>query len=139
MVRREIGLVMAVAVLVLLLGVQLHRGEPVLPPSSTVMITVAPPPPARCYAVGFHGRPPRKLVDAKPVYPEAARARHATGTVILAATIDEQGRVIRAEVLRHVEWLDSAAIEAVRQWQFEPATLHGTPVCVTMSVAVSFP
>src|SRR5206468_11408953 len=102
-VRREIGLVMAVAVLVLLLGVQLHRGEPVLPPSSTVMITVAPPPPARCYAVGFHGRPPRKLVDASRVYPQAARARHATGTVILAATIDEQGRVIRAEVLRPVE------------------------------------
>jgi periplasmic protein TonB len=78
-------------------------------------------------------------VDVKPVYPEAARARHITGTVIIAATIDENGRVIRADVRRSIEMLDTAALEAVKQWQFAPGTLHGTAVCLTISLAVSFP
>jgi TonB family protein len=58
--------------------------------------------------------------------------------VIIAATIDENGRVIRAEVMRSVEMLDTAALEAVKQWQFAPATLHGASVCLTIDVAVSF-
>jgi TonB family protein len=140
--RREIALVIAVAVLVLLMTVQLRRGERMPPPAATMVFTAAPPappPPQGCYAaVGFPGRPPRKIVDVKPLYPEAARARHVTGTVIIAATIDGNGRVIRAEVRRSVEMLDTAALEAVKQWQFAPATLHGKAACVTIDVAVPF-
>jgi protein TonB len=143
--RREIALVIAVAVLVVLMSVELHRSERMPPMRATkVFMTAppappAPPPPQRCFAaVGFPGRPPRKNMEVKPLYPEAARARHITGTVIIAATIDDDGRVIRAEVRRSVEMLDTAALEAVKQWQFAPATLHGTAVCVTISVAVSF-
>ena len=141
MPRREIVLVIAVAVLVLVMRVQLRRSERMPLMSATKVFTAAPPapPPQRCFAVGFPGRPPRKVVDVKPVYPQGARDRHVTGTVIVAATIDENGRVLRPEVLRSIEWLDTAALEAVKQWQFAPATLHGTPVCVTMSVVVSFP
>jgi TonB family protein len=138
--RREIALVIAVAVLVLLMSVQLRRSERMpTPPATTEVFAAAPPPPQGCFAeVGFPGRPPRKIVDVKPVYPEAARARHVTGTVIIAATIDENGRVIRAEVQRSVDMLDTAAVEAVQRWQFAPATLHGTAVCLTIDVAVPF-
>jgi TonB family protein len=140
MPRREIVLVITVAVLVLVMRVQLRRSERMPPMSATMVFAAAPPtpPPQRCFAVGFPGRPPRKVVDVKPAYPQAARDRHVTGTVIIAATIDENGRVIRAEVLRSIEMLDTAALEAVKERQFVPATLHGTAVCLTMSVAVSF-
>ncbi len=37
--------------------------------------------------------------------------------VIIAATIDEDGRVMLAEVGRAVEMLDAAALDAVKQWQ----------------------
>jgi protein TonB len=141
--RREIALVIAVAGLVLMMGVQLRRSERMPPPAVTKVFTApppAPPLPQGCYApIGFSGRPPRKIVDVKPLYPEAARARHVTGTVIIAATIDGDGRVIRAEVRRSVEMLDTAALEAVKRWQFVPATLHGTAVCMTIDVAVTFP
>ena len=137
--RREIALVIAVAVLVLLMSVQLRRSERMPPLAATTVFTAAPPPPQGCFAeVGFPGRPPRKIVDVKPVYPEAARARHITGTVIIAATIDENGRIIRAEVRRSVEMLDTAAVDAVKRWQFAPATLHGIAVCLTIDVAVIF-
>jgi protein TonB len=142
MQRREIVLVIAVAVLVLVMRVELRRSERMPPPlAATHVFTAAPPvpsPPQGCFAVGFPGRPPRKIVDVKPVYPEAARARHITGTVVIAATIDENGRVIRTEVRRSVEMLDTAALAAVKQWQFAPATLHGIAVCLTIDVAVTF-
>jgi TonB family protein len=135
-------LVIVVAVLLLMMSVQLRRSERMPPPAATKVFTAAPPappPPQGCYAaVGFPGRPPRKIVDVKPLYPEAARARHVTGTVIIAATVDGNGRVIRAEVLRSVEMLDTVALEAVKQWQFAPATLHGAAVCLTIDVAVPF-
>jgi len=141
--RREIALVIAVAVLVLLMSVRLRRSERMpTPPATTEVFAAAPPappPPQGCFAeVGFPGRPPRKIVDVKPVYPEAARAGHITGTVIIAATIDENGRVIRAEVRRSIEMLDTAAVDAVKRWQFAPATLHGIAVCLTIDVAVTF-
>jgi TonB family protein len=140
--RRETLLVVAVAVLVLVMSVPLRRSERMPPMSRTNIFIAAPPatPSQRCFAaVGFSGQPPRKVVDVKPVYPQAARERNVTGTVIVAATIDENGRVIRAEVRRSIEMLDTAALDAAKQWQFAPATLQGTAVCLTMSVAVSFP
>jgi periplasmic protein TonB len=140
--RREIALVIAVAVLVLVMSVQLRRSDRMPPMRATKVFMAAPPappPPQGCYApIGFPGRAPRKIVEVKPLYPEAARARHITGTVIIAATIDENGRVIRAEVQRSIDMLDTAAVEAVKRWQFAPATLHGTAVCLTIDVAVPF-
>jgi outer membrane biosynthesis protein TonB len=112
--RRETVLVVAVAVLVLVMSVPLRRSER-MPPMSRTDFIAAPPatPSQRCFAaVGFSGQPPRKVVDVKPVYPQAARERNVTGTVIVAATIDENGRVIRAEVRRSIEMLDTAALDA---------------------------
>lgn len=55
-----------------------------------------------------------------PRYPESARRRGLTGTVVVQATINRQGRVINVEIVGSsgVGSLDSAAERAVRTWRF---------------------
>jgi len=52
--------------------------------------------------------------------------------------IGPDGRVDRVAVLRSIPQLDYAAIDAVKQWEFTPTMLNGTPVPVIMTVTVNF-
>jgi protein TonB len=88
--------------------------------------------------VGGEVKPPRKILDVKPVYPEDARAAKVEGAVIIEAVIDKLGKVQDARVLQSVPMLDQAAIDAVRQWQFEPTVIEGRPRPVIMTVTVNF-
>jgi protein TonB len=100
-----------------------------------------PPPPARNEPprhVGGVIRPPAKTVHVSPVYPSIARAAKVQGTVILEAVISATGRVEDVKVLRSVQLLDAAAIDAVRQWRFTPTFLNGEPIPVVMTVTVTF-
>ena len=58
--------------------------------------------------------------------------------MILEATIDPEGHVAGAKVLRSIPQLDDAALAAVRQWEFTPTLLNGAPVPVIMTVTVNF-
>jgi protein TonB len=73
-----------------------------------------------------------------PTFPPFAAASRVEGTVLLEATIDEDGNVVNLIVLRSVPALDQAALEAVGQWKYEPTLLNGTPVPILMSVSVRF-
>ena len=53
-------------------------------------------------------------------------------------TVDVDGTVKDARVLRSMPMLDAAALEAVRQWRYEPTTVGGKPVPVIMTVSVAF-
>jgi TonB family protein len=88
--------------------------------------------------VGGNIRPPQKIVDAKPVYPQEAQSARVTGVVIIEATIATDGSVTDAKVLRSIPLLDKAALEAVKQWKFEPTQVNGVPVPVIMTVTVNF-
>lgn len=88
--------------------------------------------------VGGTIRQPAKLVDVKPVYPPTALRAGVSGVVILEITIDTDGSVQQARVLRGIPMLDAAAVEAARQWRFEPTLLNGNPVRVIMTVTVPF-
>lgn len=83
-------------------------------------------------------KPPRKLRDVRPVYPELALHAHIRGTVILECTIGTDGRISDVRVLKSVPLLDTAAVEAVRQWIYTPTLLNGAPVSVIMTVTVTF-
>lgn len=100
----------------------------------------APPPPAPRVPVRPGGdiKPPRKIVDVAPVYPELARTARVSGVVILEATIDEDGNVRDARILRSIPLLDRAAVEAVRQWRFTPTLLNGQVIPIVMTVTVTF-
>jgi protein TonB len=88
--------------------------------------------------VGGAVRPPKKLVDVKPVYPEDARTAKIEGVVILGIVIGEDGSVLDTTVLRSIPALDQAAVDAVSQWVFEPTLLNGEPVEIEMTVTVNF-
>lgn len=88
--------------------------------------------------VGGTIREPRKTRDVPPVMPEAARQAGVIGIVIVEATIDAQGRVSNARILRSIPLLDQAALDAVRQWEFEPVLVNGVPQPVVMTVTVPF-
>jgi TonB family protein len=94
--------------------------------------------PTGAVRVGGNVRPPVKLVDVPPVRPEVAERAGVSGTVILEITIDVDGTVKDARVLRSLPMLDSAALEAVRQWRYEPTMIDGKSVPVVMTVSVAF-
>jgi len=52
--------------------------------------------------------------------------------------IGEDGKVQDARILRSIPLLDQAAIDAVRQWEFMPTLLNGSPVPVLMTATVQF-
>jgi len=60
------------------------------------------------------------------------------GVVILEAITDQFGRVISCQVLRCIPLLDQAAIDAVRQWLYEPMVINGRPRGVIITVTVTF-
>jgi protein TonB len=106
-------------------------------------VLVEPPPPPRPAGpvrvrVSDGITPPLKIYDVPPIYPPIAQAARIEGVVILEATIDVDGRVVNARVLRSVPLLDAAALDAVRQWRYTPTRLNGMPVSVVMTVTVSF-
>lgn len=88
--------------------------------------------------IGGEVREPRKLTDNKPVYPLEAQAANVQGIVILETLIDTQGHVAEVMVVRSVQMLDAAAVDAVKQWQYTPTLLNGNPVEVIMVVTVNF-
>jgi TonB family protein len=88
--------------------------------------------------VGGNIKPPTKIKDVRPVYPEEALAAKVTGIVILEVTVDGSGRVSDARVLKSIPMLDQAAVDAVKQWEFTPTNLNGVPVPVVMTVTVNF-
>jgi len=88
--------------------------------------------------VGANIRPPVKIVDVPAVLPEQAGRAGIRGVVIVEVTIDVDGTVKHARVLRSLPILDAAALEAVRQWRYEPTTIGGKPVPVIMTVSVAF-
>ena len=97
-----------------------------------------PPRPAAPIRVAELPVSPRKIVDARPVYPEFARIARVEGTIIMEAVIDTSGQVTQLRVLRSVPMLDQAAVDAVRQWRYTPSLYGGHPVSVLMTITVRF-
>jgi len=103
-----------------------------------VVLPVEPPHRAGPIRAAELPQAPRKLVDARPLYPEIARAAHVDGTVVLEAVLDPTGRVTQLRVVKSVPLLDEAALEAVRQWRYSPSIYGGRPVSVLMTITIHF-
>jgi TonB family protein len=84
-------------------------------------------------------RPPRLIHDVFPEYTDSARKARVQGVVELMLTVDRDGVPAKVEVTRSLRSdLDQKAVEAVRQWRFEPATYEGKPVPVQFAAEVTF-
>jgi len=74
----------------------------------------------------------------QPAYPAIAKSAHASGTVVVQVTIDEQGGVISAQPVSGHPLLHGAAVAAARSARFTPTKLSGRPVKVTGVIKYEF-
>lgn len=96
------------------------------------------PPPADAARVGGAIKPPVKTKDVRVTYPDLAAAAEVQGVVILEALIGADGKVVQATILRSIPLLDAAAIDAVRQWEYQPTLVDGVAVPLIYTVTVNF-
>lgn len=104
--------------------------------------TLEPPPraeaPATCTDpyIGCVGGADEAPVLVTKVSPIVAGPRP-EGITVLEVIIDRNGDVCAAKVLRGLTpEFDRTALEAVRQWKFEPARLRGEPVQFAFNVSI---
>lgn len=97
-----------------------------------------PPPPAKIVRVGGEIAPPTLVHRVSPEYPQIAISAKKEGTVILEATVGTDGAVDEVRVLRSEPLLDRAAIEAVKQWRYQPLELNGTAHPFMLTVTITF-
>ncbi len=91
------------------------------------------------YRVGGGVSAPRALYSPDPDYSEEARKAKYQGTVVLWVVVSPDGRPRDVKVQRSLGMgLDQKAIEAVRNWRFDPARKDGHPVAVQINVEVNF-
>ena len=99
----------------------------------------APPPPRAPVRVGGQIQAPALEHRVDPTYPDVAVSARIRGVVILEANVDRDGRVVDVKVLRTASrLLDNAAITAVRQWQYRPLVLNGSPEPFVLTVVLTF-
>lgn len=91
------------------------------------------------YRVGGGVSAPRALYAPDPEYSEEARKAKWQGTVVLWVIVGPDGKPRDIKIQRSLGMgLDEKAIEAVRQWKFDPAKKDGQPVAVQINVEVNF-
>jgi TonB family protein len=91
------------------------------------------------YRAGSEVSQPKLVSKVEPEYSETARKLIAEGTVELQIVVQPDGTARDFRVVRSVGYgLDEKAIEAVRQWRFNPGMKDGNAVPVAATVELSF-
>lgn len=90
--------------------------------------------------VGGNIRPAKLLNSPKPEYPVHLIAQGVEGTVILQSIIGTEGQVLNVQPRNSQVDPDlaKAAMDAVRQWRYEPTLLNGKPVEIVTNVTFEF-
>ena len=81
---------------------------------------------------------PEQRAPLAPEYPKAARDAGVQGTVMVMAWVKTDGTVGDTRVVKSIAALDAAAVAAVKQLRFKPASFQGKPVAVWVGVPVRF-
>jgi protein TonB len=111
----------------------LRNATPQPPPPQTSN----PAPPLRIRVGGIVSAA-RLIYQPKPEYPELARMTRTEGAVEFEAVIGKDGTIEELKVLRGHPLLVKAALEAVRQWRYQPTLLNGEPIEVVTEITVTF-
>jgi protein TonB len=91
------------------------------------------------YRVGGGISAPQAISAPDPEYTEEARRAKTQGTCILWLIVDSAGHPRDVRVVRGLGYgLDAKALEAVRQWRFQPSLKDGKPLDVQIRVEVAF-
>ncbi|MSV28187.1 MAG: TonB family protein [Bryobacterales bacterium] len=103
-------------------------------------VSVAPAGPPKRIRVGGDVQATRLIERTNPVYPEKAQREGAQGTVLIDAVILVDGTLGGVRTANAVVNPDlaAAALDAVKQWRFQPTLLNGVPVEVITTITVNF-
>ncbi|MBN1337688.1 MAG: energy transducer TonB [Bacteroidales bacterium] len=71
-------------------------------------------------------------------YPDEARQKNIEGKVIIKAFIDVKGKVKEAVVLKGIEELNEAALDAVKNGWYKPAKFREKPIGAWLTIPVKF-
>ena len=102
---------------------------PALPP---------PPPGVMRIRVGGNVQQAKLRYQVRPVYPDMAKQARVQGVVRLSVLIDTEGKMKNISVIGGHPLLVPAAMEAVKQWQYETTLLNGAPAEVVTQVDINF-
>ena len=95
--------------------------------------------PAGPFKVGGDVLAPVLVTRVAPEYPDEARKGGIRGRVLFQAVISESGAVESLELMKSDHpLLTKAALDAIRQWRYRPATKDGKPVRVFLTVTTTF-
>ncbi len=82
---------------------------------------------------------PELIFAPDPEFTEKARQAKYQGVCVVTLIVDAQGNPQQIQVVRHLGMgLDKKAVEAVKQYRFKPAMLHGKPVAVEVHIEINF-
>lgn len=82
---------------------------------------------------------PRAIFQASAPYPAALRGKKIEGVVSILFVVDPDGKVVRPQVEKSTHAaFDKPALDAVKQWKFEPAIKGGQRVNCKMRVPIRF-
>ena len=99
-----------------------------------------PKAPRRRIRVGGNVRKAQLVRHVSPIYPPSAQSEGVEGTVLLEAVIDKEGRPSGIKAVNSMvdPRLIEAAMEAVKQWRYNPVLLNGRPVEIVTTISVAF-
>jgi protein TonB len=110
-----------------------------------VPTAVLPPPPPpkkevtpQRIRVGGNVQQAKLVRQPHPVYPPLAKQARIQGVVKLSAIIAKDGTIQHLEVISGHPLLIPSALEAVKQWVYQPTLLNGEPVEVVTQIDVNF-
>ncbi len=139
-------------------GFEDRKGKPyflsfhITGPKDKVLPAPPPPPPAKkkikeeldefekgaVRAVG-DVKPPKLTKKVDPIFPEEARKEGISGVVILIVRTDKHGDIVGVKISKSPhELLSEAAVEAVKQWKYEPMIIKGKPMPIIFTVTMTF-
>jgi TonB family protein len=94
--------------------------------------------PAVPLPVGGDVKTAHLISSVPPVYPTLARQQHIEGQVLVDALVDVNGRVSSMRVVSGPAMLHQPAMDALRQWKYQAATLDGKAVPMHLTVTLQF-
>lgn len=94
--------------------------------------------PAGSIRVGGNEQQAKLISQPRPIYPALAKQARISGTVTMQVLIGKDGHVENMSLVKGHPLLASAALDAVKDWVYEPTLLNGNPVEVLTTVDVNF-
>jgi TonB family protein len=93
----------------------------------------------KVYEVGGDVKSPKLVHYVEPAFSPKSKEAYVEGTVKISTVVTKAGATTNAQVLSGLNTEeDRTALEALKQWKFEPGTRNGQPVNVRVTVEISF-